>query len=155
MAQCLLLLLLPPAPASAPASAYFVLCVLLLLLEPATETNTHIYQISMPQGLQNELHLAVALATPLAPLFPPPPALYCSCPKCLAALYSSRKSRRRKSRWRKLRRRNQRRPQCKAADKVCTPSPSLPCRRHCAGTWRKAALGWATTWLGLSSIGCN
>lgn len=135
MAQCLLLLLsrccyFPrfcscPAPAFASASAYFLLYVLLLLLEPATETNTHIYQISMPQGLQNELHLAVALATPLAtsPLLPLPPSLYCSCPKCLAALYSSSKSRGRRRRWRKLRRRNQLRPQCKAADKVCNPPP--------------------------------
>lgn len=151
-----------------PAPAYFLLCVLPLLLEPATETNTHIYQISMPQGLQSELHLAVAPAphrTPCSPchcLIPPP---HPPCPLLFIVVAQNALQRftvlaggrEKEASWRKLRRRNPRRPQCKAADKVFSPPlpywlpPSL-CRNLAkSGAW----LGNHLACLGLGSIGCH
>lgn len=157
MAQCLLLLLLlsrccyfpPLLPLRLPQPTSFSVSFSCSLSRQLKLIRIFI-KFQCLKGCKTSCTWPLPLPYPLHPSSPFafPPSLYCSCPKCLAALYSSRKSRRRKSRWRKLRRRNQRRPQCKAADKVCSPPSLAPlppslCRNLAkSGAWLGTHLAW-------------
>lgn len=140
-----------PAVPSSPSCPVPSPCLLLLRaghLERATETNTHIYQISMPQGLQNELHSACPLPVPAAAAALPNPLLHCSCPKCLAALAGVGWEQEARGRRQEAVTKTQ--PQCKAADKVFAPAPAAFRRLP---SFRNLASKCGVAWLGNHLVG--